>query len=265
MLLNNRHSSVDSDAYRYGFQGQERDDEVKGGGNSYNYTFRMYDPRIGRFFAEDPLVPQYPELTPYQFASNSPIFLNELEGLEGQTYLKTIIINGEQKIRRVIESDVYVAISCDNDSDHYYSKKESKDEKIVKRVQKAFSQDYIDGKFKDKDGHDIYWVFNVDTFLVDDKGTIDTFTKEYKADFDKSLVTGTLNGQPKTGFKGFILEKTKLSELPSFNADTGEVSNALEGRELGVYDGLFTVQVMMNTLLEVMNQIRLITRWLISF
>ncbi|MFT6197741.1 MAG: hypothetical protein ACJAXY_002083 [Nonlabens sp.] len=34
MLLNNRHGSVDSDSYRYGFQGQERDDEVKGEGNS---------------------------------------------------------------------------------------------------------------------------------------------------------------------------------------------------------------------------------------
>jgi hypothetical protein len=30
MLLNNGHGSVDSNAYRYGFQGQERDDEVKG-------------------------------------------------------------------------------------------------------------------------------------------------------------------------------------------------------------------------------------------
>jgi RHS repeat-associated protein len=241
MLLPKRHGAVDG--YRYGFQGQEKDDEIKGEGNSLNYKFRMYDPRIGRFFAEDPLVPQYPELTPYQFASNSPVFLNELEGLEGQTYLKTIVINGEQKIRRVIEADVYVAISRDNNSNHYYSKKESKDEKIAERVQKAFSEDYINGKFKDKDGHDIYWVFNVKTFLVDDKGTADTFTREYKADFEKSLVTGTLNGQPKTGFKGFILEKTKLSELPSFNPDTGELSNVLEGSELGVYDGLFTVRV----------------------
>lgn len=41
--------------YRYAFQGQERDDEIKGRGNSYNYTYRMHDPRIGRFFAVDPL------------------------------------------------------------------------------------------------------------------------------------------------------------------------------------------------------------------
>lgn len=83
MLLNNRHGSVDSDPYRYAFQGQERDDELKGEGNSYNYTFRMHDPRLGRFFAVDPLSPQYPMLTPYQFASNSVIAKAEIEGLEG--------------------------------------------------------------------------------------------------------------------------------------------------------------------------------------
>jgi hypothetical protein len=49
MLVPNRHSVDD---YRYGFQGQEKDDEIKGGkGNSLNYTFRMHDPRVGRFFA----------------------------------------------------------------------------------------------------------------------------------------------------------------------------------------------------------------------
>ncbi len=48
-----------------------------------NYTFRMHDPRVGRFFAVDPLTKEYPELTPYQFASNSVIDMVEIEGLEG--------------------------------------------------------------------------------------------------------------------------------------------------------------------------------------
>ena len=39
---------------RMGFQGQEMDDEIKGDGNSVNYTYRMHDPRLGRFFAIDP-------------------------------------------------------------------------------------------------------------------------------------------------------------------------------------------------------------------
>jgi RHS repeat-associated protein len=71
----------------YSFQAQEHDDEVKGDGNSVNYKYRMHDPRLGRFFAIDPLVKEYLELTPYQFSSNSPIFMIELEGMEGKIYL----------------------------------------------------------------------------------------------------------------------------------------------------------------------------------
>ena len=68
--------------YRYGFNGQEKDDEIKGDGNSLNFKYRMHDPRIGRFFAVDPLAPKYPELSVYQFAGNTPIWARELEGLE---------------------------------------------------------------------------------------------------------------------------------------------------------------------------------------
>lgn len=73
-----------SDAeYRYGFQGQEKDDEIKGQpGNSINYRFRMHDPRVGRFFAIDPLTAKYPWYTPYQFSGNKVIHAIELEGLE---------------------------------------------------------------------------------------------------------------------------------------------------------------------------------------
>lgn len=68
--------------YRYGFQGQEHDDEVKGEGNSVNYKFRMHDPRIGRFFAVDPLSRSYPWYSPYSFSGNKVIAWGELEGLE---------------------------------------------------------------------------------------------------------------------------------------------------------------------------------------
>ena len=73
--------------YRYGFQNQEEDDEIKGEGNSVNYKYRMHDPRLGRFFAIDPLVGNFPNLTPYQFSHNSPVYMIELEGAEGMVYV----------------------------------------------------------------------------------------------------------------------------------------------------------------------------------
>jgi len=68
--------------YRYGFQGQEKDDEIKGEGNSVNYNYRMHDPRIGRFFAVDPLQKSFSWNCPYVFSGNSVIAFIELEGLE---------------------------------------------------------------------------------------------------------------------------------------------------------------------------------------
>jgi RHS repeat-associated protein len=67
---------------RYGFQGQEKDDEVKGEGNSINYKYRMHDPRVGRFFAVDPLAKKYPHNGPYNFSENIVLHAVELEGLE---------------------------------------------------------------------------------------------------------------------------------------------------------------------------------------
>jgi len=73
-----------SSEYRFGFQGQEVDNEIKGNGNSVNYKYRMHDPRIGRFFAVDPLAASYPHNSPYAFSENVVINAVELEGLEKQ-------------------------------------------------------------------------------------------------------------------------------------------------------------------------------------
>ncbi len=42
----------------------------------------MHDPRIGRFFAVDPLAPKYPHNSPYAFSENRVLDGIELEGLE---------------------------------------------------------------------------------------------------------------------------------------------------------------------------------------
>ncbi|WP_367890805.1 RHS repeat-associated core domain-containing protein [Ferruginibacter sp.] len=64
------------------FNGKEKSDEIKGEGNSYNFTFRMYDPRLGRFLSVDPIAKNYPHSSPYAFAENDVIRSIDLEGLE---------------------------------------------------------------------------------------------------------------------------------------------------------------------------------------
>jgi hypothetical protein len=82
MLVPNRHGSNDPNGYRYGFQGQEKDDELKGEGNSLNFKYRIDDTRIGRFFAVDPMAKKYPYYSPYAFGGNKVIQFIEFEGLE---------------------------------------------------------------------------------------------------------------------------------------------------------------------------------------
>ncbi len=71
-----------SEKYRYGFNGKERDDETNVGGGSLDFGARIYDSRLGRFLATDPLEQQFPFYTPYQFAGNTPIQASDLDGLE---------------------------------------------------------------------------------------------------------------------------------------------------------------------------------------
>ncbi len=71
-----------SSNYRFAFNGMEKDDEIKGSFNSYNFKFRMHDPRIGRFFSVDPLSSRFAYNSPFAFAENKVIRFIELEGLE---------------------------------------------------------------------------------------------------------------------------------------------------------------------------------------
>jgi RHS repeat-associated protein len=66
--------------YRFGFNGQESDNEVYGDKQSYNFEFRMLDARLGRFWSVDPLADKYPGLSPYAYCNNSPVNLIDPDG-----------------------------------------------------------------------------------------------------------------------------------------------------------------------------------------
>ena len=69
-----------SDDYRYGFNGKENDNEIKGIGNSIDFGARMYDSRLGRWFAIDPLDDKRTWISPYNFVQNNPIFRIDPDG-----------------------------------------------------------------------------------------------------------------------------------------------------------------------------------------
>ena len=69
-------SFVSQSAYRYGYQGSEKESGVAG---MYTTDFRMLDVRIGRWFIPDPIFD--PSVSPYSSMDNNPIALNDGLGL----------------------------------------------------------------------------------------------------------------------------------------------------------------------------------------
>lgn len=131
--------------YRYGFQAQEGDHEIRGEGNSWNYAYRMHDPRIGRFFATDPLQDKYPWNSPYAFSENKVIHAVELEGLEAHVLTEVYDENKKHK-NSSFAWDVN-APPVDEGELHYrkvYS--QAGGNHVISSVEKAEDIDYKGGK-----------------------------------------------------------------------------------------------------------------------
>jgi RHS repeat-associated protein len=75
--------SYNSNSTRFGYQGKEKDDEIKGSGNSYDFGARIYDPRLGNWLSVDPLAAKYASWSPYAFCYDSPISVVDIDGKEG--------------------------------------------------------------------------------------------------------------------------------------------------------------------------------------
>jgi len=76
--------STNSGDYRYGYNGMEKDAELKGDGNSYTTEFRQYDPRLGRWMSLDPLMASFPGQSPYCAFDNNPILYTDPYGLASE-------------------------------------------------------------------------------------------------------------------------------------------------------------------------------------
>jgi len=102
--------------YRYGFNGMEKDDEVAGAGNSLDFGARIYDPRLGRWLALDPLMLDFPHESPYSFAGSNPVYFVDKDGKKKTTYIKIIDKDGntrkivlvdEKKVKSLVVGSMY--------------------------------------------------------------------------------------------------------------------------------------------------------------
>ncbi len=137
-----------SEKYRFGFNGKENDSEW-GSQVIQDYGFRIYNPSIGKFLSVDPLSPDYPELTPYQFASNTPIQAIDLDGLEkivvhllDKSATSKISLSDQAKLKKEIDY-IYECMNVDLTVEFVTSGKVKNRDEFYKRDDAHWSDTYI--------------------------------------------------------------------------------------------------------------------------
>jgi len=80
----------------------EKNNEVYGEGNAYDFGARMLDVRLGRWFAIDPSANKYPDISPYCAFINNPICYKDSDG-------KDAIYTVDEKTKTItISSTIYI-------------------------------------------------------------------------------------------------------------------------------------------------------------
>ncbi len=118
--------------YKYKFQGQERQEDLDLGWDSFKY--RNYDYAIGRFFNVDPLAEKFPYNGVYNFSENRVVDGVELEGLEFKS-----IKNKDDNT-----TTIQLTIQIYNEVD--LSQKQL--EKLKLEMTKRFNESFTGGEYK---------------------------------------------------------------------------------------------------------------------
>lgn len=118
--------------YRYGFNTQERDEDIDEGGNHYTAEFWEYDARTGRRWNVDPVVKEYE--SGYACLGNSPIWMIDINGADTSFF--------DNKTRKQFVK-VYNQVN---------SKISKLDNKIEKKIDKWKAKNYSDNKLAEKIG-----------------------------------------------------------------------------------------------------------------
>ena len=124
-------NSTAAGGYRFGYNGKEKDNSGELGLTNYDYGFRIYNPGLGKFLSLDPLTRKYPELTPYQFASNTPIQAVDLDGQESFVVTEQMITGSLWQ-------------SWSETSGHPLPANINTDQEVAKKYGWELAQEYID-------------------------------------------------------------------------------------------------------------------------
>ncbi len=134
--------SFSSTEYRFGFNTQEKTDEIAGPGNHNTATFWEYDTRLDRRWNIDPVTKPWESL--YAYLSDNPLLLNDPNGND---YVLTTKKNQDGKITHVkVSAKIYingVGSSANRAKELTMSANETYKTKTVDGVEVRFDVQYV--------------------------------------------------------------------------------------------------------------------------
>ena len=231
--------TMEGDFYRYSFQNQEKDDEFKGKGNSLNFEFRIYDPRVGRFFIVDPLASKYPYWAPYAFSGNQLIHKVEFEGLEPSDTKQTGKCEGCE-VETLEDGDYFSDVQDQKYEVTFGNVSQETFNKVKKQMaydpQKIINNELAEYKLIDRDGSN--GVSKNDHFDIDiagpDNGSV-VVAGITSTDYSLSITVNTLEGHTDAGTNTFSLSYDKENKQMTWS--THNISRTNDAVALGVAAG----------------------------
>ncbi|QQR97184.1 MAG: hypothetical protein IPK18_09870 [Sphingobacteriales bacterium] len=244
----------------------EKDNEVKGSGNSLDFGARIYDSRLGKWLSTDPLQTKYPNLTPYNFVANNPILfvdpdgrvidLNSLSKADKENYDAAIQLLSASKLfkiiyNRLVQSNTVYTVkagaghggsgSYNDETKEIFSIDDI--ETLAQEMFHAYQSDLgvytpEDLSVRETEGdlmssNIVYSIGNIPTTLY--SWDVNEIVTTYPDGFDKNVLTEKFDKDfteavnTRIDYYRKIEEKTGTKELPSYTQDnSGTVARAIK-------------------------------------
>jgi hypothetical protein len=177
--------TFEGDFYRYGFQKQEKDDEIVGEGKNYTADFWQFDTRLARRWNCDPVIK--PHRSPYDVLSNNPIIMIDPYGEDDYYNSNGSYNKGMSKKHNKDGHNIYI-LSTDGKSKTLLSDLPIKTEnniKVVERVMSGYAKKAgvsgsVNLKYSNSIGDSKILAFTTDNnVFVNSEGGVDDLLSNY--------------------------------------------------------------------------------------
>jgi len=162
-----------SEAYRYGFNGKEKDDKGEFGSiTNLDFGARIYNPAIGRWLSLDPDMKELASHSPYSFVLNSPL---KLKDPDGKYPIITIKPNENGKGGTITLAATVFVTGHGATSD------------MASKAQSKFDEIFTEGNYVDENGDNWNIAFDVEFIYVESENSGDFFLKNAKGELSRNF------------------------------------------------------------------------------